>query len=502
MPNSWNTSEYDFWQWLGRANPYKNPATKLFDEWGDLGRGVNWANEQIARRNNPFNFNFLTGQPNQPSGNAGGGAGGGFGEWGAPGITTIRRTKNPAIDAALAGGLRSLNQIRAGDEGAISRYLKALGLGQGDKDTAQETDWMGRVYSGQLANELAAPLNAYQGQMEGLISGLSGNLAGLRNQYGQTMNQNLANLTQQLADSRERYGSEMRGLIGKESSGLADLLKEYGQSARAATDLAEAKAMAGLKAMAASQGMGGGSLTDRLALKAQQEAETALAKELAGKKEANFLRTADLTKALTDKLFGVEREDIGSLANKRFGIDEALANLTRGDVMSEFGQRAGLASQLMGARRGDIASIQEMGNQLAGRRQALRTGQAANYLLEPQMRRMLLGDYLSKLGGISNIDLANAFYGVTDNGPNYPTPRQSNPFAFLGALPPSPIYNYQPINYPDLTDYLTATNPGVKTAKKKGNIDFARLYNAYAGAMNPILGALFGLSPTNEEEEY
>ena len=428
-----STGQFDFQQFLRKRNPYLNQATGLYDTFGGVVSGTNWRNNESRKRNANWGNVSL---PGLGTSTASGGAGG---ERGAPGVSTVRRVKSWPIEGLLGQELDNYGTSRKASAGDLDNYFKTLNQPGNLRDTAQEQGFIGDVFSGKLAGDMRAGRDAYRDEMGNIIGGVKSGLSDIRSRYSTTQTGNIDDLAKQLAGSVAGYRSEAGGLIGDEEAGLNRLLGQYRTAATAKANQGAADAMGSLKAGQAVSGGGRNSMTDRLAIAANQRFQTNLARELADRETGNFAHVSALRRGLTDTATGMGRADIGTVSNRRFNLGDTMAGFERGDLGITSGMETGLSRDLFNAGRDDERFIRGQGNSLLGARANLNRANASDIATGIGLRQNVNDAALRNLGTLANIDQANSWYALDDGGPRWA--QTFDPRQMPGRQPmPQPVY--------------------------------------------------------------
>lgn len=394
------TPDLDFF--LKTKNPFKN-QDGLYPNWSDVLNGTNWATQQRAKAANT---------PVIPSLNLGstttGTSGGRY--------STLRLTKNPALEALGTNILGRTQTNSSGNYADLGKYLGLVGqagkANAGDQD--QENSFISGAFDGTLADRLAAARTAFGNTQRDSITAAGAELGSARDRFHTAATADIAKLQSDLATQRAAYEGRSVGDINNEVARRdADLLG-YTRAAQRATDLSIGQANRANKAMFMQAGTGGSSYTNRLGIGARVAANTALQERLAAIRAANTERELARRAGLTDNLTGFERGEITGAGTARLGLTGQVANQERSDLGYTLGREDSLNNQLYGAERGDVQYVQDQAGRFIGVRRNQRNATATDALLPITARNSIQGMDLESAARLGAIDQSNNFYGIDD----------------------------------------------------------------------------------------
>lgn len=363
-------------------------------------------------------------------------------------IRTIMRDKNPAITGQIDTAIGRLPALQSQNQAAMNRYIAGLGRvsGQSQDFANQEAGAVGRVYSGELGSELAGHRQRYEEASRGNIAQGAQRYADIRARYGDAIGSEIENLSKALTEQLGTYESDLNKRISGEEAGRAGLRTQDIAAGRRAADLAIGTGRSTAAAMYAGRGGAGSGAALRSLVLPQMQAEAALAQREADLTRSDYENIAAQRQQYADMLAGLRRDQLGDISGLRRGLTGDITGMESSAAGWETSANDALARALYDASTRDTSYLTGLQGSLAGRRRALQLEPLQDPLAEISARNANEQDYLRNLGSLSQLDLANRFYGLEDptmaSAPNsyYFNPRRSEQINFPSLPPVMPSY--------------------------------------------------------------
>jgi|GEM_PF-6834086 len=337
-------------------------------------------------------------------------------------------------------------------------------------DLGQETGAIEDVFKGKLGKDLTTARDEFSTKAGDLAASTRAMLDSIRAGQGAQVTK----LGSDLASQRQRFGTQLQSELDQEKADRNAWLNDYQKSSRAGTDLAIGDAMAEAKSQALASGGAGNSLLRDRSGAIRNRAETGLAENIAAARKDILDRIRAGQSANTQQLGGMERGEIGDIAN----LNLRLGDTARTDEQYLAGMGRDINATVFNAARGDVLAEQDAKNRLLGARRNLRNAVASDYLTPIQARSAMTQDELRNAGALAGLDDATSAYLLESYGkynPQWWTPRNNFRNLPMPGYPDVPYSNYAPPDWNSAFDQPTHAPATVKPSFSNGAPDYGDL---------------------------